>query len=166
MKRLLICAGLAAALFAVPAHAHKGDGAGKPERAAKVKANHGGKCTPRAVGFNARGLLVASTLNQTSGQDTAKHSDDRYDGTVEVDVKKANHGAPTGMQTYAVTGVRVNFADADEDGTADTPQAGDRVKVHGKLTRLHKRCDASGFTPEVKVKRVQFKGAPAPDAGP
>jgi len=164
MKRLLISAGLAAALVAVPAQAHNGDGhAGKP---AKVKPQRAGKCKTRTVGFNARGVLVSSTLAQTAGQDTAERGDDRFGGTVEVDVKRANHGVATGVQTFTVTGGRVKFSDADADGTADQPKAGDVVKVHGKVTRLRDRCDASGFTPTVTVKQVQFKAAPAPVTAP
>jgi hypothetical protein len=157
MKRLLISAGLAAALVAVPAQAHNGNRhAAKPD---KVKPQRAAKCKVRSVGFNARGVLVASTLTQTAGQATAERGDDRYGGTVEVDVKRANHGAPKGVQTFSLAGGRVKFYDADADGTADQPKAGDVVKVHGKVTRLRHRCDASGFTPTVTVKQVQFKPA-------
>ncbi|HVE69276.1 MAG TPA: hypothetical protein VNB64_11915 [Solirubrobacteraceae bacterium] len=169
MKRLLISAGLAAALVAVPAQAHNGNGGRsdrvKPQREDRVKPQRANRCQPRAVGFNARGVLVASTLTQTAGQATARRGDDRYSGTVEVDVKRANHGAPTGVQTYTLTGGRAKFHDADGDGTAEAPKAGDVVKVHGKVTRLKARCDASGFTPRVTVKQVQFK-APAVPAVP
>ena len=164
MQRLLLSAGLAAALVAVPAQANNGHGhAGKPD---KVKPARAGKCKTKSVGFNARGVLVSSTLGQTAGQATAERGDDRYSGTVEVDVKKANHGAPKGVQTLTLTDARVKLYDADGDGTAEQPKAGDTVKVHGKVTRLKGRCDASGFTPTVTVKQVQFKAAPVAAPAP
>ena len=170
MKRLLISAGLVAALAAVPAQANNGN-AGKPDkvkpqRTAKVKPQRAGKCKTQAVGFNARGVLVASTLAQTAGQATPDTGDDRYSGTVEVDVKKANHRAAKGVQTFTLTDGRVKYADANADGTADVPQAGDVVKVHGKVTRQKGRGCAAGFTPTVTVKQVQFKSAPGPAPAP
>jgi hypothetical protein len=161
MKRLLISAGLAAALVAaVPAQAHTGHA--KPD---KVKPQRAAKCKVRTVGFNARGVLVSSSLVQTAGQATPKRGDDRYSGSVEVDVKKANHGVAKGVQTFTVADRRVKLYDANADGTPDQPKAGDVVKLHGKVTRLRNRCDASGFTPAVTVKQVQFKAAPALSAG-
>jgi hypothetical protein len=74
-------------------------------------------------------------------------------------VKRANHHGATGSQTYTVSDARVRFHDADHDGTADAPKAGDRVKLNGRVTRLGKKCDASGFTPTVTVRRVELKPA-------
>jgi len=169
MKKLMICAGLAAVALAVPAQAHNGvggkpagagkpDGVGKRQAAAKVKSQS--RCTPRKVGYNARGVLVSHSLTQTAGQGTTETGDDRYSGDVEVDVKRANHKAPKGVQEFTLTNGRVNFYDANDDGTPEQPSAGDVVKLHGKITRLNKRCDANGFTPTVTLKRVQFKPAP------
>ena len=61
----------------------------------------------------------------------------------------------------AVDNARVKFYDANHDGTADTPKAGDRVKVKGRITRLAKKCDQTGFTPKITVRRVEFKPAKA-----
>jgi hypothetical protein len=116
-----------------------------------------GQCEPRAVGFNASGTLLGQALTQTAGGDTAKRTDDRYSGTVTVNVLKANHGAPTGNQTYTLENDRAKFHDADHDHVADVPAVGDRVKVKGKITRLKKKCDSSGFTPTIDVRRVHFK---------
>jgi hypothetical protein len=154
-KPALIGGIAAAALVAVPAQAHhKSTHPAKPAKPAK--------CDPHAVGYNARGTLVSSSLTQSAGQATAKKGDDRYDGTVTVDVTKANHKAPTGVQTFTLTGARVRFGDADHNHVADVPAAGDRVKLHGKITRLRKGCDATGFTPTITVRSVRFRAPKAP----
>lgn len=114
------------------------------------------KCRPHRVGYVARGTVVSQELTQTAGADTAKARDDRYSGTVTVDVTRASHHAEKGEQTITVTDGRVRFYDADDDGTADTPQAGDRVTVIGRVTRLARRCDDTDFTAEVTVRRVHF----------
>ena len=156
----------AALALAGTAEAKKPAEAGAPaasEKTAKpAKPAKPGKCTPRAVGFNATGTLVAQALTQSAGADTPARDDDRYSGTVTVKITKANHKAPTGEQVYTLENDRVNFADADEDNVADTPKAGDRVKVQGKITRLAKKCDASAFTPTTDVRKVSFKAAKAP----
>jgi hypothetical protein len=145
MRRIAICGIALAVTLAVPANAKPPH----PTKPPKAKA-----CTPHDVGYNARGTLVSQTLTQTAGADTAKRGDDRYSGTLTVDVKKANHRAPQGEQTYTVDNARVHFS--------GTPKAGDRVKVHGKITKLRKKCDATGSTPTVTVRKVDFKAAKAP----
>lgn len=146
MRRIAIGAVAIAAIVAMPAEAKPGK-------------SH--KCTPHAVGYKAAGTLESQSLAQTQGADTTKRSDDRYSGSLTVDVKRANHHGATGSQTYTVDNARVRFYDADHDGTADTPKAGDRVKVKGRITRLGKKCDASGFTPTITVRKVELKPAKA-----
>jgi hypothetical protein len=149
VNKSVIIAGLAAtAAVAAPAQA-------KPHPAKTKPA----KCEPRAVGYNARGTLVSASLTQTAGQATPKRGDDRYSGSVEVDVKKANHKAPTGVQTFSLTNAKVRFYDANDDNVADEPKAGDRVKLHGKITQLKRRCDETGFTPQITVRHVRFRPA-------
>ena len=129
-------------------------------RAAKSK-----RCAPRKVAYVAHGLYVSSELTQVAGADTPALRDDRWDGTIVVDVKRTNKmaRADKGTQkTYTVAGVRVRYADRNDDGTADPPVAGDRVKVDGKITRLRGGCDATEFEPTLKVKSVKF--LPPPDA--
>jgi ribosomal protein L31 len=138
-----------AALAVVPAQAHK--------PAEHPSQSH--KCTPHKVGFNASGKLESAALTQSAGADTATRKDDRYSGTVTVDVKRASHKAPTGSQTYTLDNDRVKFYDANHDGTADEPKAGDRVKVKGTVTRLAKKCDQSGFSSTTDVRRVEFRPA-------
>lgn len=143
-------AGLATvAVVAIPAQAHK--------PASHPQQSH--KCTPHKVGFRASGTLESATLTQTQGAGTTTRKDDRYSGTVTVTVKKATHHAATGSQTYTLDNDRVKFYDANHDGTADQPTAGDRVQVKGSVTRLGKKCDQSGFTPTTNVRRVEFRQA-------
>jgi hypothetical protein len=157
MKKIPIYAGLAALALAVPAQAHEHPGeTHKQHRAGKQQT-----CSPHAVGYNARGTLVSSSLTQSAGAATPERRDDRYSGTVTVNVTKANHKAPTGEQTFTLDNAKVKFADADHNGVADEPKAGDRIKLHGKVTRLKRKCDQTGFTPEVTVRMVQFKAPKA-----
>jgi hypothetical protein len=150
MRKIALTALACAGLLAVPAQAHRPNGP-RPH-APKPK-----QCTPHAVGYLARGTLVSHTLTQTAGGGTATKSDDRYSGQLVVNVTKANHRASTGQQTYTVTNARVKFADRDRNGTKDQPVAGDPVKVYGKITKLNRRCNQTGFTPQVTVRKVQFK---------
>jgi hypothetical protein len=147
-----MCSVALVAALVVPANA-------KPPKPAKAK-----DCTPHTVGYKAAGSVVSQALTQTQGGDTAKRGDDRYSGTLTVEVKKANHRAPTGEQTYTVENARVRFYDADHNHAADVPKAGDRAKVSGKITKLRKKCDTAGFTPTVTVRKVDFKAAKTPQA--
>jgi hypothetical protein len=156
MRRIAIASLALAAAVAAPAQAHNMPDQAQTGKSHDTKSH---KCKPHAVGFNAYGTLESQTLTQTKGADTARRGDDRYSGTVTVTVKRANHGAPTGSQTYTLDNGRVKFYDANKDGSADQPKAGDRVKVHGKITKLGKKCDQSGFTPTITVRSVQFKPA-------
>jgi hypothetical protein len=156
MRRIAIASLALAAAVAAPAQAHNPNAHAQSGKSHDTKSQ---KCKPHAVGFNAYGTLESQSLTQTKGADTARRGDDRYSGTVTVTVKRANHGAPTGSQTYTLDNGRVKFYDANHDGSADAPKAGDRVKVHGKITRLARKCDSSGFTPTVSARTVQFKPA-------
>jgi|SRR3954447_5432860 hypothetical protein len=156
MRRIAIASLALAAAVAAPAQAHNAPPQAQNGKSHDTKSQ---KCKPHAVGFNAYGTLESQTLTQTKGADTPRRSDDRYSGTVTVTVKRANHGAPTGTQTYTLDNARVKFYDANKDGSADQPKPGDRVKVHGKITKLAKKCDSSGFTPTTTVRSVHFKPA-------
>jgi hypothetical protein len=150
MTKVAIAALAVAAAVAVPAQA-------KPDKSHSQ--SH--KCTAHTVGYNASGTLESQSLTQTRGAGTARRSDDRYSGTLTVTVTRANHNGATGSQTYTLDNARVRFYDANHDGTADQPKAGDRVKVQGTTTRLAKKCDQSGFTPTTSIRRVTFKPAKA-----
>jgi hypothetical protein len=106
------------------------------------------KCVPHNVGYNAVGTLINSAL-------TAEENG-RYSGTLEVNLAKANHHAPTGEQTFTLTSARVKFHHG-VDPTAPAP--GSRVKLHGKITKLSKHCPTEGFTPTITVKKVDIRQA-------
>jgi hypothetical protein len=138
MARILAPAILAAAaVAAAPAQAHP------PKPHPKPNPDHCKK--HHAVGFDARGVLVSQTLTQTAGASTPGVRDDRYSGTITIEVKRANHRAPAGVQTYTLDGDRVRFDTA-------APAAGDRVKLHGKLAR-------KGCTGPIDIHRVTFRRA-------
>jgi hypothetical protein len=163
MRKILISLVAGAALTAAPALATKPQHPDHPAKPAKPATPS--KCKTHKVGYNAKGVLVSQTLTQSAGADTTTKSDDRYSGALVVNITKANHKAPKGEQTFTLTNAKVSWYDANDDGTADVPAAGDRVSVHGKITQLSKKCDQTGFTPTVTVKNISFKQAkPAPTA--
>lgn len=152
MKKLILTAVAAAVMLAVPAQARK-----PADPGSKGKAQ---KCQPRKAAYVASGSYVSGTLTQTAGADTAdRRGDDRYSGTITVAVTRTNKHARSDRgttETYTLTGARAGFADRDGDGTRDLPVAGDRTRVQGKITRLNRRCDQTGFTPQLTVRRVKF----------
>jgi hypothetical protein len=153
MRKVALLVTCLAAAAVVPAEAKSP----KPDHPAKSQ-----KCRPHNAGYKASGTLVTATITQTAGSATPERRDDRYSGSVTVNVSKANHRAPTGEQTYAFDAVRVKFYDRDHNHVSDEPQAGDRVKVKGKITLLPKKCDASAFTPTITVRKIEFKPPKAP----
>src|SRR5689334_7766421 len=121
MTRKLTPAILAAmAIAAAPAQAGQGNGGGKHDGVAH-------RCNAHSVGFDASGRLVSQAL--------APAGDRRWSGTLTVDVARANHGAPTGTQTYTLDLARAR--------SGATPRPGDRVKLHGKLTRVQPGCGSA-----------------------
>jgi hypothetical protein len=154
MRKLTICAVALAAVLAVPAQ-------GKPPKPHPSKPHpaKSHKCAPHKVAYKASGTLVSESLTQTAGANTPKRSDDRYSGTLTVDVTKVNHHAAKGERTYTLDNARARFYDADHNGTPDQPKTGDRVKLIGKITGLAKKCDATGFTATMTIRKVDFKPA-------
>jgi hypothetical protein len=151
MHKVVLLVTVLATTTVVPADAK----APRPDQPPHPAKSH--KCRPHNTGFKASGTLVTATITQTAGSTTTERADDRYSGSVTVDVTKANHHAPKGAQTYALVTVRLKFYDRDHNDVADQPQAGDRVKIKGKITQLPKKCDASGFSPTIKARKVEFK---------
>jgi hypothetical protein len=154
MRKILITAAAGAALAITPALAAKP--ASKPEHPPKPP--HPAKCKILTVGYNAKGTLVSQTLTQTKGADTTTDtSDDRWSGDVTVNVTRANHKAPKGQITYTLTDAKVSWYDADNNGTPDTPAAGDTVRIHGKVTKNKKKCEGPTWT--YTVRSVAFEKA-------
>ncbi|HXS34166.1 MAG TPA: hypothetical protein VN758_10390 [Solirubrobacterales bacterium] len=165
MKKIAILGVLGALALAVPAQAtteytpapspppHKPKPHHDPKGPHHPKGPH--KCKPHSVGYNASGTLVSAAF-------TPAEKKGRYDGTVEVNVTRANHHAPTGTQTYTLDSARVKFHHGVD---AAAPAPGSRVKLHGKITQLSKHCSQEGFTPVITVKKVDIRQAPAQPKG-
>jgi hypothetical protein len=150
MRKFIIVTGaalVAAAGVVAPAQADK-PAKSKTEHQATTKSPKRDRCDPRRVGYNASGKLVSSALT--------KGEDGRYSGTIVVDVKRANHRAPKGTQTFTLENARVRFG-KDVDPAAPAP--GSRVKLHGKTTKLHKGCPTEGFTATTTIRNVSIKKA-------
>jgi hypothetical protein len=167
MKKTSVSLVLAACALAVPsfATAHgKPDGAGSKAAAGHGKAgqSHGKshKCKAHSVGYVVGGTLVSDDLTQTAGQDTATDtSDDRYTGTVTLNVTHTNHWARAlkGEQTLDVSDVRVSYG----DGVTQPPAAGTLVQVIGKVTTVAKKCADKSSAGVVTLKKVAFESPSA-----
>jgi hypothetical protein len=142
MRKLAAVVTLAAIAAVGPAQADKPTPPKPPK--------HPAKCVPKTEGFNASGTLIKAALTEAEGHG-------RYNGTLEVNVTKANHHAPTGDQTYTLTKTRVKF---HHGLSATNLPEGSRVKLHGTITQLpNKHCPTAGFEPEINVKKVDIKPA-------
>jgi hypothetical protein len=151
IARKIALVACAAALTTSPAWAH-----GSDDHPTPPASSH--KCTPHKVGYVAAGTLVSQTLALDSGAPADKPT---YSGDVTIDVKKTNKAAKGDKgttKTYTLDHARVVFGldDQNSDGNVDLSDvaAGDRVKVIGKVTKLAKRCDQTGFTPELTIKKL------------
>jgi hypothetical protein len=146
MRKLALLGAFGALAIAAPAQADKPVQPVKPVKPVKAKS-----CTPSNRGLNTSGTLVAAAVT--------KNADGTYSGTITVNVTKANHKAPTGSQTYTLDRAKVTFHKGVD---AAAPAPGSRVKVHGKITALPKKCSTTGFTPTVTVKKVDLSQPKAP----
>lgn len=106
------------------------------------------RCQPHSVGYNASGALVKASLTEEEHH--------RYNGTLEVKLAKANHRAPIGDQTFTLAAAKVRFHHGIDPAS---PATGSRVRLHGKITQLAKRCPSEGFTPTITVKKVDIHPA-------
>jgi hypothetical protein len=117
------------------------------------------KCKPQRVGFVVAGTLVSQTLT--------KNEDGTYSGELKVTVKHTNHHAAgeevTTEKTYSLTAVHVGFglADTNSDGSVglDDLKPGDPVLLIGKVTKLVRKCDHTGFSPHKTIRMVVFHEA-------
>ena len=137
----------AAALLAVPATAVAAPGGqGKSQGKAKSCAK-----APK-VGYHVKGTLVSMTADNPATE--------AFEGTVTITVTSANsHATKSGDiadQDATTEGVQVEGATYTVPATdafllalhgyegADTPSAGDLVKVSGRIPRTKSRCAAEG----------------------
>ena len=148
---LLACA---AALTTSPAWAH-----GRDDHSNHATRSH--KCTPHKVGYVAAGTLVSHTLVADAAAAEDSTPKPTYSGDVVIDVKQGNKAARADKRTtktYTLDHARVwlNLADSNADGRVDLADVArdSRVKVIGKVTKLAKKCDQTGFTSELTIKKL------------
>jgi len=153
VRKILLTA-CAAALTTSPAWAH-----GRDDHPAPPARSH--KCAPHKVAYVAAGTLASQTLvaDATAAADGAAKP--TYSGDVTIDVTKTNRAARGDRRTtktYTLDHARVvlGLDDQNGDGRVDLADlaAGDRVKVIGKVTALAKRCDRTGFTPTLTIRKL------------
>jgi hypothetical protein len=145
MRKILVLAGIGVVGLVGVAQADKPPHPAHPSHPAHPAKS----CTPRTVGYNAVGTLVSASLSPAAGHD-------RYSGTIDVTVTRANHRSMTGTQSFTLTDARVVF---HHGVVATAPAAGSRVAVHGKITELPKGCVATGFSPTITVHGVDIRAA-------
>jgi hypothetical protein len=172
MIRKILLAASVAAFMATPAMATPGADHGPSDRSAKKQQPaQSQNCKPRKVAYVAAGALVSHTLVQDAAAAQDGGADKpTFSGDVVVDVAKANKHARADkgtQKTYTLAGARVvlDLDDQNGDAVVDLTDvvAGSAVKVIGKVTVAKKRCDATGFTPELTIKKLIVR-APQPAA--
>jgi len=152
--RKILIAACAAALTATPAWAH-----GRDDRPTAPARSH--RCAPHKVAYVAAGTLVDQTLVLDAAAAADGAAKPTYSGDVTIDVAKGNKAAKGDKgttQTYTLDHARVvlGLDDQNADGRVDLADVarGDRVKVIGKVTKLAKKCDQTGFTPTLTIKKL------------
>ncbi len=150
----------AAALLAVPVtvQAAKPDNRGNDRSAARCAKAH-------AVGFSLTGTLVSVTADDPATPAS--------EATVTLTVRSANsHVRRSGeiadqnadKKGVQVRGAQLTLPAGDAfvlrlkgyEGT-DTPSAGDRVKVHGRIARTKKRCAPAGTSLADRLGKVDVR---------
>jgi hypothetical protein len=175
VRKILLTA-CAAAMATTPAWAHPGRGPSDPPRAPGRHEQHARspsrshRCTPHGTAYVAAGTLRSQTLVlDGSGQPAptvAATAADRsakptYSGDVTIDVTRANRHARADKgttKTYTLDHARVLLAldDQNGDGSVDLGDVlpGSRAKVIGTITTLNRRCDQTGFTPVLTIRKL------------
>jgi hypothetical protein len=106
--------------------------------------HHKRSCEPRREGLRASGKLISAML-------MASGKKEHFDGSITVDITRANHDAPLGSQTFTLKETHVRFA---KGVTSTTTAAGDRVELDGRITVRRRDCTREGVTPEITVSKV------------
>ena len=154
IARKIALVACAAALTTSPAWAH-----GRDDHPTPSTRSH--KCTPHKVAYVAAGTLADQTLVVDAAAAARGGSKPTYSGDVTIDVTKGNKAAKGDkrtQKTYTLDHARVvlGLEDQNADGRVDLGDLarGDRVKVIGKVTKLAKKCDQTGFTPTLTIKKL------------
>ncbi len=130
MKKIAVVAAAVAVGIVVPAQAAKPPKKPTPPKKPVT-------CKANKEGFRASGTLVM--INST---------------TITVTVKKANHHAPTGVQTYTLGTAKVKY-----HGVSSTaPPSGSRVKLSGTIMITHKKGCPNPMP--ITLKKVDINKAP------
>ena len=149
MKRITVFALIAALAAVAPVQAHNT----KPPKQHPAKSH---KCTPHGVSYRVSGTLLSGSLTQ--------NSDKTYSGTLTVHVTKANHHAKADKgkdTTYTLDHAKAKLHNADPAALA----ANSRVNLKGTVTTLAKKCDQTGFSPTVTIKKADIKPPKATPPG-
>ena len=115
---------------------------------ATAKSGKSHKCTPQKVAYVASGKLVSGSLT--------KESNGTYSGTLTVHVTKTNkYGkADKGTDvTYTLDHAKGKLHGEDPGALV----ANSRVHLKGKITKLAKKCDQTGFTATRTIKKFDIK---------
>lgn len=141
-----------------PSHPQHPKHPGHPNHPSRPGNPH--KCMPHNIGYIASGTLVSQTLTE--------NPNGTYSGNMTVDVTHTNRHATSNegtTTTYTLTDVRVrsDLAEINHHGSVglDDLQAGDRVKLIGKITALARRCSQSGFTATTTIRQIVLHPPPA-----
>lgn len=184
-KALLVAS--AAALTAAPAWAHPGSDhpRGNSDHPAHEHGSGGHRqgrshrCVAHRVAYVAAGTLVGHTLvldsaaptPTVSAADADAADKPTYSGDVTIDVKRTNRHARADKgttKTYALDHAHVvlGLDDQNGDGRVDLADVlpGSRAKVIGSVTKLSRRCDQTGFTPVLTIRKLIVHEAQAPAA--
>jgi hypothetical protein len=143
VKKLTLLSLLALVALVVPAQASKPKHHGKPDKPGK---SH--KCVAHKHAYRVSGTLISGSLTQ--------NSDGTYSGDLTVHVTGANKHAKADKGTDK--SYTLDHAKAKLHGESPSAlTAGSSVKLKGTITALPKKCDQTGFTPTVTIRRANIK---------
>jgi hypothetical protein len=133
MRKMVLLGVLALAVVAAPVQA---------------KAPKAQKCQPHAVAYEVSGTVVSGSLTA--------NSDGSYSGTLTVHVTKVEHHAKAdkGMtKSYTLDHAKVKLHGVNPAALT----ANSRAHLDGTITTLAKKCDHTGFTATVTIKKADIK---------
>ena len=124
---------------------------------AKNDGTHGKSCDVKNRAFVVKGTLVSTTADSVTLTVTRANRHARRTGEL-VDTDAGTEGTQV---TYSSASDEYKLVLSGYDGAADTPSAGDKVRVKGKIAYTKKRCAPEGTSVEdrygdVNVKRVKL----------
>jgi len=142
VKKLVFLAAVVAAVAVAPVQA-KGP-APKPPTPPKAQ-----KCQPHPVAYVVSGKLNSGTLTA--------NADGTYSGSLSVHVTRTDKHAPKAIKgtdvSYTLANAKVKLH--GENPAALTAQS--RVHLEGTITTLAKKCNQTGFTAVVTIKKADIK---------